>query len=147
MVIVVLLSVLVLARNISNNRFVTTFNAKNSADVEKSLNEVMKTYVKDENFSGTILVAKEGNIIFNDGYGYARRYFDKTKNTSETKFVLGSISKAFTAYAVLQLEEKNLLSLDDKVTKYFPKYDKWQNVTIRNLLNHSQVLKIITMPF
>lgn len=73
-------------------------------------------YAKTKRFSGTCLV-KQGDVeIFAGAYGYANRAF-KIKNQIDTKFDTASVTKTFTAVAILQLVEKGLLNLDDYVTK------------------------------
>lgn len=57
--------------------------------------------------------------------------------TKDTKFQAGSISKSFTSMIILQLEAQGDLELDDSITQYLPQYPRWQNVTIRELLNHT----------
>jgi D-alanyl-D-alanine carboxypeptidase len=59
------------------------------------------------------------------------------KITSNTLFQAGSISKSFTSMMILQLEAQDKIYLDDSITKYLPQYPKWQNITIRELLNHT----------
>jgi CubicO group peptidase (beta-lactamase class C family) len=97
----------------------------------------MKEYVEENHFNGTILVARENIVIFNDGYGYAKRFFGKKQNLPDTKFILGSMTKTFTAQVILSLQAKNMLSMDDPVTKYYPDYQKWKEISTHNLLNHT----------
>lgn len=52
-------------------------------------------------------------------------------------FQFGSNTKSFTATIILQLEEENLLSIDDPITKYLPQYPQWKNITIKQLLHHT----------
>lgn len=59
------------------------------------------------------------------------------KITNNSLFQAGSISKSFTAMAVLELVRQGKVSLDDPITKYLPQYPRWHNVTIRQLLNHT----------
>src|ERR1700744_6016671 len=68
-----------------------------------------------------VLVAREGKILFCHGYGLADRE-QKLPVTPETKFRIGSVTKQFTAAAILRLEQENKLSIDDTLSKYFPKY-------------------------
>ena len=135
--LVILLVVIIATLNFINNKYISTFNADGKGELEEKLNQVVKKYVENNKFSGTVLVAKDDSIIFNEGYGYAKRYFGRTQNTPETKYLIGSISKVFTASAIVKLEEDNLLRFDDKVTKYFPEYKGWEDITIHHLLNHT----------
>ena len=71
--------------------------------------------------SGTILIADEQEIIFNKSYGKAN-IENGTEFNSNTKFRLASVSKVITAIATMQLVEKQILSLDDKVSEYIPEF-------------------------
>jgi CubicO group peptidase (beta-lactamase class C family) len=89
-------------------------------------------------FHGAALVAQKGKVIFENGYGMANIELD-VPNTPEMKFQIGSITKQFTATAVMQLQEKGLLSLSDTITKYLPDYPKERGdkITIHHLLTHT----------
>src|SRR5262249_32257299 len=79
--------------------------------------EYMAARQKRDQFSGTVLVAREGRILFCRGYGMANLEHD-IPCTATTKFRLGSITKQFTAMAILILQERGKLSVTDKVKKY-----------------------------
>ncbi len=132
-----IISIGITISNLQCNAFITTYKQGNNPVITEKINEVIKQHAENNGFSGTVLVAKDDKILFNEGYGYAKRYFGRTQNTAETKYLLGSITKTFTALAITKLEERKMLSFDDKVTKYFPEYKKWEDITIHNLLNHS----------
>jgi len=68
--------------------------------------DYMAVTAKDNAFMGTVLVAKDGKTLFSNGYGFANAEHG-VLNAIETKFRLGSITKQFTALAILQLEEQN----------------------------------------
>ncbi|HEX3027752.1 MAG TPA: serine hydrolase domain-containing protein, partial [Clostridia bacterium] len=123
--------------NVVSNGYTSTFKADKSSKMAIKLDSVIRKYVKESKFSGSVLVEKNGNILLNEGYGYAKKYLGRVRNTPETKFLLGSITKTFTAEAVLQLIEEKKLSLDEKVTKYLPEYTGWKDISIRQLLNHT----------
>ena len=92
-------------------------------------------------FSGAILACKDGQILLRDGYGWAdeKRHI---ANTPETIFDIGSITKVFTAVAVMQLEEKGKLKTSDPITKYFPEVpaDK-SGISLHHLLTHTSGLE------
>ncbi|MCM1988521.1 serine hydrolase domain-containing protein [Oceanirhabdus seepicola] len=99
---------------------------------------IISEFVKKEEFSGAILV-KEGNeIIYRDAHGYAHRGF-KVKNKIDTKFDCASVTKLFTAIAILQLVEKGVLSLEDKVLDILDIQNSNLNkkIEIFHLLTHS----------
>ena len=85
-------------------------------------------------FNGNVLVAQQGKIIFQKSYGYSDiRTREPLKLNSV--FQLGSVSKQFTATAILQLYEKGLLSLQDTIQRFFPRFP-YKNITIHELLCH-----------
>ena len=93
-------------------------------------------YLLDTNFSGTILVAKGDEIIFAKGYGVCDKNLpDSQPITLNTTFEIGSVSKQITAAAVMQLVQKKKLSLDDRISKFFPEYIHGDKISVRMLLN------------
>jgi len=93
---------------------------------------------KRYDFHGSILVAINGKLVFNNEYGYAD-FSKKTKLNPSSAFQLASVSKQFTATSIMLLYERNLINLDDSVFKYFPDFP-YERVTIRQLLNHTSGL-------
>src|SRR5438105_2140172 len=69
-------------------------------------------YVETNNFSGVVLVAKNGNIIFEKAYGYSNLEFNVPNNLN-TIFHIASVSKTFTAASILMLEQRGLLTTED----------------------------------
>jgi D-alanyl-D-alanine carboxypeptidase len=92
---------------------------------------------KADEFSGVVLVARNGRVLFHEVYGYADRD-RKIPNRKDTKFNLGSINKNFTRVAIHQLADRGKLSLDDPIKKFLPDYPNAQaaeKVTVRYLLS------------
>lgn len=90
-------------------------------------------------FSGTVLVAKGDEVLFKKGYGYASIEF-QVSNTPVTKLRLGSITKQFTAVAILQLVENGKIDLEGTITDYLPDYPAEPHggkVTVHQLLTHT----------
>lgn len=83
-----------------------------------------------------VLVAQDGQVLFETGFGYAD-IENNVQVSSETKFRIGSISKQFTAAAILKLAEQGKLKLSDPLIKYIPDFPKGKEVTIRHLLTHT----------
>ena len=83
-----------------------------------------------------ILVSKDGKVMYEKGFGYADIKRKKIV-TPATKFRIGSVTKQFTAAAILKLQEKNLLSVTDKLSKYIPDFPRGDEVTIHHLLTHT----------
>lgn len=93
-------------------------------------------YLLGTNFSGTILVAKGDEIVFAKPYGVCDKNLpDSQPITLNTTFEIGSVSKQITAAAVMQLVQKKKLSLDDRISKFFPKYVHGDKISVRMLLN------------
>ncbi len=91
-------------------------------------------HLVNRGFNGAILVAKNGQVVFEDYHGY----YDLRKKDSLTRhsaFHLASVSKTFTGMAVLKLAEMGKLSIDDDLKKFFPEFP-YDNVTVKLLLNH-----------
>ena len=106
-------------------------------DLLPKIDEYMNAAVKVDRFSGTILVARDGKLIASKGYGMADLEND-VPNTPETKFRLGSITKQFTSAAIMLLQERGKLSVQDSVCKYVaPCPEAWQPITLHQVLSHT----------
>ena len=106
------------------------------AEVVSSLEKYLEDTVKADEFSGAVLLAKNGKPIFQKAYGLASKEFN-VPNRIDTRFNLGSINKIFTRVAIGQLVEKGKLSFDDTIIKHLPDYPNRQaaeKVTIQHLL-------------
>jgi CubicO group peptidase (beta-lactamase class C family) len=108
-------------------------------ELGKNLDRHM-TKLADDGFCGALLVARDGQIVISKGYGYAW-IKNKVPFTPETVFDIGSITKQFTAAAIMRLEMDGKLSTDDKLSKYFDDVpsDK-REITLHHLLTHSSGL-------
>ncbi len=102
------------------------------------MEEYVRAAEKFWNFQGAVLVAKGGEVVFETGVGPARLE-EGLENAPTTRFLVGSVTKVFTAAAVMQLAEKGLLGLDDPLRKYVPEYPAKPGpaITIRHLLSHT----------
>lgn len=83
-----------------------------------------------------VLVAKDGLVLYRKGFGYAD-IKDKIPVTPETKFRIGSVTKQFTAAAILKLQDEGRISVNDKLSKFIPDFPRADEVTIYHLLTHS----------
>jgi CubicO group peptidase (beta-lactamase class C family) len=113
---------------------------KNSTKKTKRINTYL-TELEKVGFSGTVLVELNGNKVISKGYGFSDKA-KSIKNDSTTILCIGSITKQFTATAILKLEMQGKLSTEDKITKYFDNvpFDK-SNITIHDLLRHHSGLQ------
>jgi CubicO group peptidase (beta-lactamase class C family) len=100
--------------------------------------ELLKLANEYGQFNGSALVAENGKVIYKGGFGLANVEWG-IPNTPDTKFRLGSITKQFTATAVLQLVEQGKIKLEGKLSDYLPEYrkDTGDKVTIHHLLTHT----------
>ncbi len=103
-----------------------------------AIDDLLTQLNANEQFNGGVLVAKNNDVILKKSYGYAN--FETAQGLNEqTVFHTSSISKTFTAVAVLQLIGQGKLSFEDKLTDFFPKLP-YPDVTIKHLLNHTSGL-------
>lgn len=107
---------------------------------------LVKAYTDQGKFSGAVLVARRGEVLFRKAYGLANREHN-APNTPETPFRIGSMTKPFTAIAIMQLAEKGVLSEQDTLAKYVPDYPNAEHITLRQLMtNTSGIPDYIMMP-
>ncbi|MGH7020053.1 MAG: serine hydrolase domain-containing protein, partial [Brevundimonas sp.] len=105
-------------------------------DVDR-MDQVIRASADKDAFAGSVLVARDGQVLLDRGYGLANREWG-VANAGDTKFRLASVSKQFTAVAVLILNERGLVDLDAPVKTYLPDAPAaWDGVTVRRLLNHT----------
>ena len=93
--------------------------------------------VRQGRFSGSVLLARDGKVLLRRGYGMANLEYG-IPNTPQTKFLLASLTKQFTAMAIMMLQERGQLDVNDSVCEYIPQCPApLQPVTLRHLLNHT----------
>jgi len=104
----------------------------------RQIDSLLNVLTNAKLFNGGVLIAEEGRIVYKRSIGY----IDKSRhipNTDTTRFNLASLSKTFTAVAILQLVQKGRLRLDDPFIKYFPDFP-YPAIRIRHLLTHTSGL-------
>lgn len=102
---------------------------------------IVSDYGRLDLFSGTVLVAKEGKVIYSGAVGQANKDY-RIANALDTSYNIGSIGKTFTAVAIMQLADAGKLAVSDPLGKFLPAYltpDK-KEITLAQLLNHSSGL-------
>ena len=109
-----------------------------TASLETRLDRILKPLFPSGEPGAAVLVLQGDRVLFDKGYGIANLETG-APITGDTPFNIASVSKQFTAVAVLQLEQEGKLSLGDPVSKYFPEFENplWQDVRIAHLLSHS----------
>lgn len=130
--IIFLLGIIVLLSNCN------TKSSSSSSGFDKIFDSVFKA---DEP-GGAVLIAKDGSVIYKKGFGIEDISTKKEIGT-KTLFNVGSISKTFVAFGILQLAKENKLSLDDDLYKYFPDFQNSsiaQKIKIHHLLTHTSGL-------
>jgi CubicO group peptidase (beta-lactamase class C family) len=96
----------------------------------------LSAFADTGNFSGAVLVARGDKVLFRRAYGMAN-YELQVPNTPETRFHIASVSKPFTAAAILQLQEQGRLNVADHVSRYLPDFPNGDRITLDNLLTHT----------
>jgi CubicO group peptidase (beta-lactamase class C family) len=120
----------------------TGASPKTDAEAVAALSQFMTKLAQADVFSGTVLLAKDGKILFSHAYGQANKDFDAL-NRVDTKFNLGSMNKMFTSVAIAQLVEQGKLSFDDPLSKFLPDFPNpaaAQKIQIKHLLSHTSGL-------
>ncbi|WP_367390858.1 serine hydrolase [Lewinella sp. LCG006] len=104
----------------------------------KKIHDLIQACYDYGKFNGSVLVAENGEIIYKNGFGQANMEWN-IPNKSNTKHRLASITKQFTAMAIVQLVAENKLQLDQPITTYLPNYPKvnGDRITIHHLLTHT----------
>jgi tetratricopeptide (TPR) repeat protein len=117
-----------------------------SANIKAQSGKVaeLRSYIHRANqlglFNGNILVADNGKVIYTDAIGYANAS-KQTPLTTKYRFHIGSIAKEFDAVGIMMMQERGKLSLDDKVSKFFPELPPWaQQISVQNLLQYTSGL-------
>lgn len=111
-------------------------------DIARELDDFAKKLAAAEVFSGTVLLARNGEVVYKGAFGVANKDFN-APNRIDTKFNLGSMNKMFTAVAIAQLVERGKLSYDDPLSKFipdFPNAEAAKKIQIKHLLTHTSGL-------
>lgn len=105
--------------------------------VSADLDAMMQKITDKGLFTGAVLVARDGQIVLNKGYGFADRE-RKILNMPQTQFRIAQVTQSFTAVAILLLQKQGKLSITDKICRYLKACPiAWQDITIQQLLTHT----------
>ncbi len=119
--------------------FTTAQTQKNHSDITGTINTYLSE-LESAGFSGSVLIEIDGSVVLSKGYGF-RNIEKNQKNTPETIFDIGSLTKQFTAAAILSLEMEGKLSVTDTITRYFRNVPQDKSViTIHDVLRHQSGL-------
>tara|TARA_R110002096_G_scaffold55607_13_gene142513 strand:+ start:209 stop:1753 length:1545 start_codon:yes stop_codon:yes gene_type:complete len=119
-----------------------------SSDKVLALRELCQATADTGLFSGAILVADKGKVIYKEAFGLANREWN-IPNTTDTKFRLASVSKQFCTLVMLQLVQEGKVDLDDKITDHLPAYrkDTGDRISIHHLMSHQSGIKDYTASY
>lgn len=119
-------------------------SAKSTSDLASAIDELLQKNYKSGEPGASVIVVKDGKIVFRKGYGKANLELGVAVEP-QMIFRLGSITKQFTAVAILMLAEQGKLSVSDEITKHLPDFPvKDRKITIEHLLNHTSGIKSYT---
>lgn len=109
--------------------------------IVKKVNSIFEYWNKTQSPGCVVGIVRNDTLIFSKGYGMANLEY-AIPNSPETVYHLASVSKQFTAYAIVLLAQQGKLNLDDDIRKYLPWFPNLkQKITIRNLLNHTSGIR------
>lgn len=100
------------------------------------IDSLLNYLASNNKFMGSLAIQENNQIVFEKNYGFAD-VKNKIKAGADTRYKIGSITKTFTSVVILQLVEEKKLTLDTKLSRFFPTIKNSENITIENLLNHS----------
>jgi CubicO group peptidase (beta-lactamase class C family) len=118
------------------------FTQDSARQLAVKLDSVFKHFHKRRGFNGTVLVTKYDKVIYKNAFGMAD-FYHRDSLTVNTAFQLASVSKQFTAMAIMMLKEDGKLTYEDSVQQYFPAFP-YHGITIRQLLTHQSGLSNYT---
>jgi CubicO group peptidase (beta-lactamase class C family) len=109
--------------------------------IPEKIDKIITAEAKHDLFSGAVLVAREGEIIYAKGVGEANKEYH-IENGLDTQFNISSVQKSFIATVIMQLYQEGTIDLEDPLTKYFPDcpYGTADQILIKHLLNHTSGL-------
>jgi len=116
----------------------------NAQNFDRKIDSLIQSEFKETNGPGGVfLIAKKGKPVYEKAFGMANLELDAKLNTNNV-FQIGSMTKQFTAIAILILEEQGKLKTSDHVSKYIPSYPNGDKITIHHLLTHTSGIKDFT---
>lgn len=123
---------------------IKTLNIVSAQTFETKIDSLIQTEFKDKNGPGGVfMVAKNGKPIYEKAFGKANLELD-VNLSAESVFQIGSMTKQFTAIAILMLEEQGKLNVQNPISKYIPDYPAGDKITIHHLLTHTSGIKDFT---
>lgn len=115
--------------------FLLTLSAFAQDNKFEKIDALLKYFNENDKFMGSLTIREKDKVVFEKAYGFADLE-NKVKATPETKYKIGSITKMFTSAIIFQLIEEKKLTLDTKLSKYYPQVKNADSITIDDLLSH-----------
>ncbi len=115
------------------------FNATFGQNKAQRLDSLFSELYKSGKFNGNILIAEKGKTIYQNSFGIGNEERQEKLNLN-TIFELMSVSKQFTAIGIVLLKDQGKLSYDDSISQYLPSLEKYSDITLRHLMNHTSGL-------
>lgn len=110
------------------------------SDLERWTDAYISGLPSNQHFRGNVLVEQNGKVLLKKGYGLASESW-MIPNTVDSRFEIASVTKQFTAVAILQLAEAGRLSIHDPISKFYLQAPaSWKGITVEELLNHTSGL-------
>lgn len=119
--------------------FLFTFNIGFGQNKAQRLDSLFSELYKSGKFNGNILIAEKGKTIYQNSFGIGNEK-RQDKLDLNSVFELMSVSKQFTAMAIVLLKEQEKLAYDDPISQYLPSLEKYSDITLRHLMNHTSGL-------
>ena len=107
------------------------------------IKEVVTKVMEEKHIPGLSIAVSMPSGTVEESYGLANVEYQQPVD-KDSIFEIGSISKTFTAIGILMLQEEGKLSVNDKITNYFPQYPGWNEITLKHLLQHTSGIKELT---
>lgn len=131
--------VLTLLFTFSLMAIVNAQEALHTADITRKLDTFLQMATKLRQFNGSVLVSYKRAVLLDKGYGF-KNVTDKIPHNAQSIFQIGSITKSFTSTVILSLASQGKLSLQDKISRYFPDFPSGDQISIQHLLTHTSGL-------
>ncbi|MDJ0703295.1 MAG: serine hydrolase [Leptolyngbyaceae cyanobacterium MO_188.B28] len=125
------------------NETAKDFSIRNPSTLTAEINAYLQAHHELGWFSGSVIVAHADEIVFTQGYGMASLEH-QAANSPQTRFRLGSVTKQFTAAAILQLQDRGLLDVQASVATYLPDYPNGDRISLHHLLTHTAGIPNLT---
>jgi D-alanyl-D-alanine carboxypeptidase len=138
--VALLISLATIGCSDENNSTLNSSQNNFQHDIDQMLSRVFESYLP----GASVIAVQQGKIVFRKGFGLADLELNIPIEPDMT-FRIGSLTKQFTAVAVFMLAERGKISLNDKITSFFPDSpESWQKITVEHLLTHSSGLQSYT---